>query len=97
MEFQSLNELFQERVQRYADKEAYRYKKDGRWVSVNWRDYGSRVRSLALSLVEKANRRATSMLLSYSQQFREHLDSLTGGEKMRLSDFAYEVLRALGL
>ena len=53
--------------------------------------------SLALSLVEKANRRATSMLLSYSQQFREHLDSLTGGEKMRLSDFAYEVLRALGL
>ena len=52
MEFQSLNELFQERVQRYADKEAYRYKKDGRWVSVNWRDYGSRVRSLALSLVD---------------------------------------------
>ncbi|HET91499.1 MAG TPA: hypothetical protein ENN99_12305, partial [Chloroflexi bacterium] len=33
--------------------------------------------SLALSLVEKANRRATSLLLSYSQQFREHLDNLT--------------------
>jgi len=53
--------------------------------------------SLALSLVEKANRRATSLLLSYSQQFREHLDSLTRGEKLRLSDFVYEVLRALGL
>jgi len=53
--------------------------------------------SLALSLVEKANRRATSLLLSYSQQFREHLDRLTGGEKARLSDFVYEVLRAIGL
>jgi DNA-binding PadR family transcriptional regulator len=53
--------------------------------------------SLALSLVEKANRRATSLLLSYSQQFREHLDNLTGGEKARLSDFVYEVLRAMGL
>ena len=53
--------------------------------------------SLALSLVEKANRQATSLLLGYAQQFREHLDSLTGGEKARLSDFVYEVLRALGL
>ena len=52
---------------------------------------------LALSLVEKANRRATSLLLSYSQQFHEHLDNLTGEDKARLSDFAYEVLRAVGL
>jgi len=53
--------------------------------------------SLALSLVEKANRHATSLLLSYAQQFREHLDNLTGGEKARLSDLVYEILRALGL
>jgi len=53
--------------------------------------------SLALSLVEKANRRATSLLLSYSQQFREHLDSLTGGERARLSDLVYDILRAIGL
>jgi len=53
--------------------------------------------SLALSLVEQANRRATSLLLSYSQQFRQHLDGLTGGEKARLSDFVYEVMRAIGL
>ncbi|MDY7079776.1 MAG: hypothetical protein SXV54_23065 [Chloroflexota bacterium] len=53
--------------------------------------------SLALSLVEKANRNATSLLLSYSQQFREHLNNLTGGEKARLSDFVHDVLRAIGL
>jgi DNA-binding PadR family transcriptional regulator len=53
--------------------------------------------SLALSLVEKANRRATSLLLSYSQQFHEHLDNLTGGDKRRLSDLVHEVLRAVGL
>ncbi|MBE9508954.1 MAG: hypothetical protein IMY86_13010, partial [Chloroflexi bacterium] len=53
--------------------------------------------SLALSLVEKANRRATSLLLSYAQQFREHLDNLGGGEKARLSGFVREVLQAVGL
>jgi predicted ArsR family transcriptional regulator len=53
--------------------------------------------SLALSLVEKANRNATLLLLSYSYQFRQHLDNLTRGEKARLSDFVYEVLRNLGL
>ena len=53
--------------------------------------------SLALSLVEKANRRATSLLLSYSQQFQELLDNLTGGEKTRLSEFVDGVLRAIGL
>jgi predicted transcriptional regulator len=53
--------------------------------------------SLALSLVEKANRNVTSLLLSYVQQFRQHLDNLTKGEQARLSDFVYEVLRALGL
>lgn len=53
--------------------------------------------SLALSLVEKANRNTTSLLLSYSHQFRQHLDNLTQGEQARLSDFVYEVLRALGL
>jgi predicted ArsR family transcriptional regulator len=53
--------------------------------------------SLALSLVEKANRNATSLLLSHSYQFRQHLDNLTQGEKARLSDFVYEVLRTLGL
>ena len=53
--------------------------------------------SLALSLVEKANRRTTSLLLGYSQQFRQHLDDLTGKDKTRLSDFVYEVLQAVGL
>jgi predicted ArsR family transcriptional regulator len=53
--------------------------------------------SLALSLVEKANRRTTSLLLGYSQQFREYLDDLTGKDKTRLSDFVYEVLQAVGL
>ncbi len=53
--------------------------------------------SLALSLVEKANRRAASLLLAHAQQFRHHLDALTQGEKARLSDFVYDVLRTLGL
>ena len=53
--------------------------------------------NLALSLVEKANRRTTSLLLGYSQQFREYLDNLTGKDKTRLSDFVYEVLQAVGL
>ncbi|HDD24462.1 MAG TPA: hypothetical protein ENF52_03385 [Chloroflexi bacterium] len=53
--------------------------------------------SLALSLVEKANRRATSLLLSYTRQFQQHLDHLTSGDQVRVSDFVYEVLQTLGL
>ena len=52
---------------------------------------------LALSLVERANRRGTALLLSHSQQFHEYLDNLTGGDKRRLSDFAREVLQTVGL
>jgi len=52
--------------------------------------------SLGLSLIERANRRATTRLLSYGQEFQEHLDHLTVGDKNRLSDFVYEVLRTLG-
>jgi hypothetical protein len=52
---------------------------------------------MALSLVERANRRATSLLLSYSQEFREHLDNLTGGDKARLSNFIHDVLHVIGL
>lgn len=52
---------------------------------------------LALSLVERANRRGTALLLSHSRQFHEYLDNLTGGDKRRLSDFAREVLRTVGL
>jgi DNA-binding PadR family transcriptional regulator len=53
--------------------------------------------SLALSLVEKANRSATTLLLSYARQFHEHLDHLSGGEKAKVSDFVYEILKILGL
>ena len=53
--------------------------------------------SLGLSMAEKVNRRFASKLLSYSQQFQEHLDMLTGDEKRCLSDFAGEILRTLGL
>jgi len=53
--------------------------------------------SVALSLVERANRRATSLLLSFAQQFREHLDSLSGRDRARLSNFAREVTRTIGL
>ncbi|MGC9522481.1 MAG: hypothetical protein ACP5HG_11450 [Anaerolineae bacterium] len=52
---------------------------------------------LALSLVERANRRGTALLLSQSRQFHEYLDNLTGEDKRRLSDFAREVLQTVGL
>lgn len=52
--------------------------------------------SLALSLVEKANRKATSLLLSHSQQFHKHLDNLADREKARLSVFIDQVLEAVG-
>ncbi len=50
---------------------------------------------LGLSLVEKANRRLTTMLLSYVQKYQEHLSKLSAENRRRLSDFAQEVMRIL--
>lgn len=48
---------------------------------------------LGLTLVEKANRRFTTMLLSYTRKYQEYLSKLSAQKKKRLSDFAQEVMR----
>ncbi|MDH7485680.1 MAG: helix-turn-helix domain-containing protein [Anaerolineae bacterium] len=49
--------------------------------------------TLGLTLVERANRRVTSLLLSYSRKYQEHLARLSSESKQRLSDFAQEVMK----
>ncbi len=49
--------------------------------------------TLGLTLVEKANRRVTTLLLSYTQKYQDHLARLSAENKKRLSDFAQEVMR----
>jgi len=53
--------------------------------------------TLGLTLVEKANRRFTTLLLSYAQKYQEHLAKLSFEDKKRLSDFAQEVMRIIGV
>jgi len=52
--------------------------------------------TLGLSLVENANRRITSLLLSYSQKYHEHLGELSAESKKNLWDFAQEIMRIVG-
>ena len=47
----SLAALFLDRVNASPDKEAFRYPRDGRWISVSWRDTASRVEALAAGLL----------------------------------------------
>jgi long-chain acyl-CoA synthetase len=47
----NLGALFLDRVEATPDKEAFRYPKDGEWVSVSWRDTVTRVESLAAGLL----------------------------------------------
>lgn len=49
--------------------------------------------TLGLTFVERANRRVTSLLLSYSRRYQEYLARLSSESRQRLSDFAQEVMR----
>jgi len=51
--------------------------------------------TLGLSFVERANRRITSLLLSYSRKYQDHLTRLSAENKSRLSDFTQEVMRII--
>jgi predicted ArsR family transcriptional regulator len=53
--------------------------------------------TLGLTLVEKANRRITTLLLSYAQKYQDHLAKLSAENKKRLSDFAQEVMKIVGI
>jgi len=52
--------------------------------------------TLGLTMVEKANRRITTLLLSYTQKYQDHLAKLSVDNKKRLSDFAQEVIKIVG-
>ncbi|MEW6231409.1 MAG: helix-turn-helix domain-containing protein [Chloroflexota bacterium] len=51
--------------------------------------------TLGLTFVERANRRITSLLLSYSRKYQAHLARLSTENKERLSDFTQEVMRLI--
>jgi energy-coupling factor transport system substrate-specific component len=53
--------------------------------------------TLGLTLVEKANRRVTTLLLSYTQKYQDNLARLSAENKKRLSDFAQEVMKIMGI
>ena len=49
--------------------------------------------TLGLGLVERANRRVTSLLLDYSSRYQEYLARLSNKGRKQLSEFAKEVMR----
>jgi energy-coupling factor transport system substrate-specific component len=53
--------------------------------------------TLGLTLVEKANRRVTTLLLSYTRKYQDNLARLSAENKKRLSDFAQEVMKIMGI
>jgi len=53
--------------------------------------------TLGLTFVERANRRITSRLLSYSRKYQEYLARLSTESRQRLSDFAQEVMKTVGI
>lgn len=48
---QTVCTLFQHAVSQYPDVEALKWKEDGEWRTLHWREYGERVRNLAKGLV----------------------------------------------
>lgn len=53
--------------------------------------------TMGLSLVERANRRFTSQLLSYARRYEDSVSKLSSDSRRALADFAREVMNAIGL
>jgi DNA-binding MarR family transcriptional regulator len=53
--------------------------------------------NLGLTMVEKANRRVTTLLVSYTQKYQDHLARLSAENKKRVSEFAQEVMKIVGI
>lgn len=53
--------------------------------------------TIGLTFAERANRRITSLLLSYSRKYQDHLARLSGENKRRLSEFTQEVMQIIGV
>jgi len=51
--------------------------------------------ALGLSLMERANRRFVSVLLSYTKQYQDTLTKLSAPKKKALSDFVQDVVKAV--
>jgi len=51
--------------------------------------------TVGLSLVERANRRVTSFLLSNSQKYQDYLEKLSAENRARLSDFVRDIVRIM--
>ena len=52
--------------------------------------------AVGLSLVERANRRLTRKLLSYTRQYQDYMADLSTEGRHRLSEFTAEVMRIVG-
>jgi len=50
-EFKNLGQMFFSRMSRYTDNPALRYKKDGQWVDVTWKEAGDSVKAIASALL----------------------------------------------
>jgi DNA-binding MarR family transcriptional regulator len=53
--------------------------------------------TLGLTLVERANRRFATMILSYAAKYEEHLARLSAENRRSLADFVREVLETIGV
>ena len=53
--------------------------------------------TLGLTLVERANRRFTTMILSYAAKYDEDLTKLSAENRRSLADFVREVLETIGV
>jgi len=52
--------------------------------------------TLGLTFVERANRRISSLLLTYSRKYQDYLNRLSSENKQRLSEFTREVMQIMG-
>jgi long-chain acyl-CoA synthetase len=69
---------FHERVRAHPDRVALRYKKDGRWLDITWKDYGDRVRAVAKGLTALGFEKGSTLALLSGNRPEWHIIDFAG-------------------
>ena len=65
---ETLAQMFWNRVEKSGDRPAQEFKREGRWGTLTWRQYGEAVRELALGLLALGRQKGDAVaLLSQSR------------------------------
>ena len=89
MDYKSIPEKIHDIATRYADKTAFKYKQDGRWVEVRWTEAYEVINRVALGMVIRAGVNAPIVNAAEVKQSILAADLLLGRDQYAMNYIKY--------